>query len=109
MNTKSLVNLISEDIGLTKVETESVLKSAFTIIRGIVASGEAARLPEFGTFYTCHISDIDERNPQAGDPIDDVRVVRFLPTEAFRKEVNHQHPINFENQHPIAYEHNKSY
>jgi DNA-binding protein HU-beta len=89
MNITSLVNLIAEETGQTKEQTEATVKAAFKIIRGSVASGKAVRLSDFGTFEARHISDRDERNPRAGDPIDDVRVIRFLPAEAFRKEVNH--------------------
>lgn len=90
MNTTSLVNLTAEETGQTKEQTEATVKAALKIIRGVVASGEAVRLPDFGTFEARRISDTDERNPQAADPINDVRVVRFLPAEAFRKEVNHR-------------------
>jgi DNA-binding protein HU-beta len=90
MNTTSLINLIAEETGQTKEQTEATVKAALNIIRGSVASGELVRLPDFGTFETRHISDRDQRNPQAGDPINDVRVVKFSPAEAFRKEVNHR-------------------
>jgi nucleoid DNA-binding protein len=90
MNITSLVNLTAEETGQTKAQTEATVKAALKIISGVVARGEAVRLSDFGTFEARHISDRNERNPQAGDPIDDVRVVKFLPAEAFRKEVNHR-------------------
>jgi DNA-binding protein HU-beta len=90
MNTTSLVNLTAEETGQSKEQTEATVKAALKIIRGVVASGEAVRLPDFGIFEARHISDKDERNPQVGDLISDARVVKFLPAEAFRKEVNHR-------------------
>jgi DNA-binding protein HU-beta len=90
MNTTSLVNLIAEETGQTKTQTEATVTAALKIISGVVASGEAVRLPDFGTFEARQISNRDEKNPQAGDPVDDVRVVKFSPAEAFRKEVNHR-------------------
>jgi nucleoid DNA-binding protein len=90
MNTRSLVNLIAEVTGQTTEQTEATVKAALNIIRGSVASGEPVRLPDFGTFEARRISDRDQRNPQAGAPINDVRVVEFSPAEAFRKEVNHR-------------------
>jgi DNA-binding protein HU-beta len=90
MNTTSLINLTAEETGQSKAQTEATIKAALKIICGSVASGEAVRLPDFGTFETRHISDKNERNPQEGDPIDDVRVVKFLPAQAFRKLVNHR-------------------
>jgi DNA-binding protein HU-beta len=90
MNTPRLVNLIAEETGQTKEQTEATVKAALKIIRGVVASGEAVRLRDFGTFESRDLSDRNDRNPQAGDPINDVRVVRFSPAEIFRKEVNHR-------------------
>lgn len=90
MNTTSLANLIAEETGQTIQQTKATVEAAFKIIRGSVASGEAVRLPDFGTFEARNISDRNERNPQAGDPVNDVKVVKFLPAEAFRKEVNHR-------------------
>jgi DNA-binding protein HU-beta len=90
MNTTRLIDLTAEETRQTKEQTAATLKAALKIICGTVASGEAVRLPDFGTFETRFISDKDQRNPQAGDPIDDVRVVKFSPAEAFRKEVNHR-------------------
>jgi nucleoid DNA-binding protein len=91
MNEKALVILTAGNTGQTREQTEATLRIAFDIIRGTVARGEAVRLPDFGTFESHHISDKkDQRNPQAGDPINDVRVVKFSPAEAFRKEVNYR-------------------
>jgi nucleoid DNA-binding protein len=89
MNEKMLVILTAGNTGQTREQTEATLRTAFDIIRGAVARGEQVRVPDFGTFEARHISDRDERNPQAGDPINDVRVVKFSPAEAFRKEVNY--------------------
>jgi DNA-binding protein HU-beta len=90
MNTTSLINLTAEETGQTKAQTEATLEAALEIISQTVASGKPVILPDFGTFKVLHISDKDERNPQAGDPVNDVRVVKFLPAEAFRKQVNHR-------------------
>ena len=90
MNEKTLVILTAENTGQTREQTEATLRIAFDIIRGTVARGEAVLLPDFGTFESRHISDKHERNPQAGDPINDVRVVKFSPAEAFRKKINNR-------------------
>ncbi len=83
-----MVNLISEQTGQTTQQTEATVKAALKIIRDSVASGEEVRLPNFGTFDVRRLSDRDERNPQAEDPIDGVKVIKFSPAEAFRKAVN---------------------
>lgn len=90
MNTTSLIYLTAEETGQTKGQTAATLEAALKIICGTVASGEAVRLPDFGTFKARHVFDKDEINPEAGDPISDVRVVKFLPAEAFRARVNNR-------------------
>jgi len=90
MNEKTLVMLTAGNTGQTREQTEATLRIAFDIIRGVVASGEAVRLPDFGTFETRHVFDKDYISPPAGDPITDVRVVKFSPDEAFRKEINNR-------------------
>jgi DNA-binding protein HU-beta len=90
MNTTSLISLTAEETGQSKAQTEATVNAALKIISGVVASGEAVRLPDFGTFEVRNLSDGNERSPQAGDPVNDVRVIRFSPAEAFRKKVNHR-------------------
>ena len=90
MDTTSLINRIAQETGQTKAQTEATVNAALNIICESVASGKLVRLPDFGTFEVRCLSDRKDRNPQAGDPIDDVMVVEFLPAEAFRKKVNNR-------------------
>ena len=90
MNTTSLINLTAEETGQSKAQTEATLNAALKIICGTVASGKTVILPDFGTFKTRHVFDRDEINPQAGDPVSDVKVVKFLPAESFRAKVNNR-------------------
>lgn len=79
MDMTQLIKLAADDIGLEKVAVRATLTAAFKIIRGAVASGETVELPDFGTFKASHTPGID------------IRVVRFIPAESFRKEVNDHH------------------
>jgi len=90
MNTTSLVNLTAEETGQTKEQTEATVKAALKIISGVVASGEAVRLREFGTFEPRWRTARPGRNLQTGETIDipAARVVKFLPAKAFREAVN---------------------
>jgi nucleoid DNA-binding protein len=90
MNTTSLINLTAEETGQTKAQTAATLEAALKIIRVTVASGKPVILPDFGTFKVCHVFDKDEINPEAEDPVSDVRAVKFLPSQTFRAEVNHR-------------------
>ena len=90
MNTRSLISLIAEVTGQTTKQTEATVNAALKIIRGAVASGEAVRLPDFGTFEACHVFDKDYISPEGGDHPTDVKVVKFSPAELFHKEVNHR-------------------
>jgi DNA-binding protein HU-beta len=90
MNTTNIINLTAEETGQTKEQTEATVKAALKIIRGVVASGEAVRLREFGTFEARWRSAREGRNPDTGDKIDipATRVARFSPAKAFREAVN---------------------
>jgi len=88
MNTTILVNLTAEQTGQSKAQTEATLNAALKIICESVASDDPVRLRDFGTFEFLHISNRDERNPQGGDSVDYVKVIKFSPAEAFQKEVN---------------------
>jgi DNA-binding protein HU-beta len=90
MNTTSIINLIAEETGQTKEQTGATVKAALNIIRGVVASGEAVRLREFGTFEARWRSARKGRNPDTGDEIDipATRVARFSPAKAFREAVD---------------------
>jgi len=92
MNTTNLIDLTAEETGLSKANTEATLNAALKIIRRAVTNSEVVLLPDFGTFKSRDITDSKtyKKNPQAGDLIKDVRVISFLPDEAFLKEVNHR-------------------
>jgi len=90
MNTTSLINLTAEETGQTKAETEATVNAALKIICRAVASGKQVILSDFGTFKARHVFDRDDISPEAGDPVSDVRVVKFLPAQSFRAEVNHR-------------------
>lgn len=90
MNTTSLANLTAEETGQTKAQTEATLRAALKIICGVVASGEAVRLRDFGTFEARWRTAREGRNPETGDKIDipAARVAKFSPAKAFREPVN---------------------
>jgi len=90
MNITGLVNLTAEETGQTKAQTKATVNAVLRIIRASVASGKPVLLPDFGTFETRHVFDKDYISPEAGDPITDVRVVKFSPAEAFQKEINNR-------------------
>jgi len=96
MNTTSLIDLTAEKTGQTKAQTEATLEEAFKIIRKTVASGKQVILTDLGTFKTSHVFDRDDINPQAGDPASDVKVVNFLPAQAFRAIVNNRDELTIE-------------
>jgi DNA-binding protein HU-beta len=66
------------------------VKAALKIICGVVASGEAVRLREFGTFEARWRSAREGRNPDTGEKMDipAARVAKFSPAKAFREAVN---------------------
>lgn len=86
----TLIDVTAEDTGASEAATAATLKAALKFICRSVARGNTVQLENFGTFKAVHLSDKEQRNPQAGDPVNEVGVVEFLPAEAFRKLVNHR-------------------
>jgi nucleoid DNA-binding protein len=89
MNTRGIVNIIAEKTGQTKAQTEATVKATLETIKGVVASGEPVRIPDFGILEVRYTSAYrDESNPQAGNPISFVAEIRFSPAKAFKQKVD---------------------
>ena len=67
MNIETLASLTAKETGLSKLDTQATLKAALKIIPGVVASGEAVELDEFGTFRSQMRSIREGRNQKTGD------------------------------------------
>lgn len=69
MNKSELVAVVSEQAGLTKVETERVIDAVFDTIIETMRNGDEVRLMGFGTFVSAFKPASEGRNPRTGEKI----------------------------------------
>jgi len=90
MNKTDLINAISEDAEITKVQSKVVLESLISNLTNTLAEGEKVTLVGFGTFSVAQREARKGRNPQTGAEIDipAKKVVKFKTGSALKDEVN---------------------
>ena len=85
-----IINLLSEDTGLSKVKAEEALDAIIDAVRESLARGETVTLRRFGSFSVREKNARVGRNPKTGfeAPMSARRVVRFKAGQNFRDAVN---------------------
>lgn len=69
MNKSELIAVVSEQAGLTKVESERVIDIVFETIVETMKKGDEVRLMGFGTFVGALKPASEGRNPRTGEKI----------------------------------------
>ena len=87
---QNIVDNVSENTGLTKVEVEAVLNESFSQIINALSKNERIELRGFGTFSVKHRMPKKARNPSTGDPVylAERYVPTFKPSQLMKKSVN---------------------
>ena len=87
---QNIVDNVSENTGLTKVEVEVVLNESFSQIINALSKNERIELRGFGTFAGKHRMPKKARNPATGDPVylAERYVPTFKPSQLMKKSVN---------------------
>jgi len=82
MNKTQLVEAISLDAGISKVEARKAIDSLVKVAAQVLRKEDKILLSGLGTFSVQHKSARTGRNPRTGSPvrIAPKRVVRFRPT-----------------------------
>ena len=75
---QNIVDNVSANTGLTKVEVEAVLNESFSQIINALSRNERIELRGFGTFAVKHRMPKKARNPATGDPV--YLAERYVPT-----------------------------
>ena len=90
MTKQEIVNTVSEAIGLTKVETDTVMNGIMSTIVDSLANNERVELRGFGTFGVKHRMPTKARNPGTGEAIylPERYVPTFKPRKNMRQRVN---------------------
>ena len=87
---QNIVDNVSANTGLTKVEVEAVLNESFSQIINALSKNERIELRGFGTFSVKHRMPKKARNPATGDPdyLAERYVPTFKPSQLMKKSVN---------------------
>ena len=87
---QNIVDNVSANTGLTKVEVEAVLNESFSQIINALSKNERIELRGFGTFAVRHRMPKKARNPATGDPVylAERYVPTFKPSKLMKKSVN---------------------
>lgn len=80
MNKNELVSIVSDDLQMTKLQTEKVIDAFLEMIEDTLAKGEKVVVSGFGTFEVRTRVARNGRNPRTGDDIS----IPELKTPAFR-------------------------
>ena len=85
-----IINLVSDDTGLSKIKTEEAVDAIFDAVRESLARGESVTLRRFGSFGVRNKNARMGRNPKTGREalISARRVVWFKAGKHFRDAVN---------------------
>lgn len=85
-----IINLVSDDTGLSKVKAEEAVETIIQTIKESLQNGESVILRRFGSFQVREKNARVGRNPKTGQeaPISARRVVRFKAGKHFKDAVN---------------------
>jgi DNA-binding protein HU-beta len=89
MNKSELIGAVSEQSGLTKVDSEKAIEAVLDTIVSEVSEGNKVQLVGFGTFSKSHREARKGRNPQDGSEIDiqATDTPHFKAGKAFKESV----------------------
>ena len=69
MNKNELVSAVAEATGVTKKDTDAVIKAVFEKITAALAEGNKVQIVGFGTFETRERGERTGKNPRTGEEV----------------------------------------
>ena len=90
MNKNELITAVAEKSGLTKKETEKILKAFTEVVTEELKNGGKVQMVGFGTFEVSERAARDGRNPRTGEPmpIEASRAPKFKAGKALKDAIN---------------------
>jgi len=90
MNKNELIAAVADKSGLTKKETEKVLKAFTETVTEELKKGGKVQMVGFGTFEVSERAARDGRNPRTGEPmsIEASRSPKFKAGKALKDAIN---------------------
>jgi DNA-binding protein HU-beta len=94
MNKGELVTAIAKETGITKKDTEAVIKALTAAITAELQAGGKVQLPELGSFKVNERAERTVRNPRTGENMKSAacKVVKFTTAKALKEAVNVKKP-----------------
>jgi integration host factor subunit alpha len=89
MTKADIVNVLFEDVGLPKKESEEIIEVILDTMKQTFAEGESLKISGFGTFNVRKKRSRRGRNPKTGDDIEITprSVVTFKPSNRLKAAV----------------------
>ncbi len=86
---KEIVRSISEDVGLTQLETKEIVQKVFDAILQMLVDEGRVELRNFGVFEVKRRAPRKARNPRTGETVDvpEKSVVTFKPGQIMQRRV----------------------
>lgn len=69
MNKVELINAVAEAAGVSKKDTEAVIKATFEVIEKAMADGDKVQIIGFGSFETRDRAAREGKNPRNGETV----------------------------------------
>ena len=90
MNRQELISAVAAKSGVTKADTDKVLKAVLEVVTETVAAGDKVQLVGFGTFERVERGEREGRNPRTGEvvKIAACKAPKFTAGAAFKDAVN---------------------
>lgn len=85
-----LVEKISEQMGVKKIEAVDLVESVLSLMKQTLETGETLKISGFGSFVVKQKKDRRGRNPQTGEAItiEARRILSFKPSNMLRDAIN---------------------
>lgn len=90
MTNADIVNLINEQAGFSKAESDDLLDQLLEIIKDTLIKGEKIKIADFGNFNIQSKTDHEGHNPQTGETITIKarHVLTFKPNSILKAAIN---------------------
>ena len=90
MNKRTLIEKISKDVGITKVQARRALDAFIAAVSESLKNDEVVRVPGFGVFSTQRKAARIGRHPQTGMEIlvESKNTAKFRPDKIFTDEID---------------------
>ncbi len=85
-----LIDVVYQEVGLSKNESAELLKSILNKISVTLAAGDSVKISSFGSFSVRHKGQRAGRNPKTGEevPVLPRRVIVFRPSQVLKSRIN---------------------